>query len=136
MGRIVDAQADRIAALGTIPAAALSKDHEARLSRAAGLAGAAVSQLDRDDRVGALEQALASAELLLALSPRVLSRSYILRAEEVLRRESGDAPYSAQERGRAERLLIGAREAWNEGEAERAMQRAYYACLLLGVEIR
>jgi len=132
---LVERQAGAVAELDGLGWEQLSATREARYRRAVTSASEArrLSALGRLD--AALGRAISSADVIAALRPAALARTMVVDAEVALRREPGGDPYTAQERERAERLLIGAREALGRGDARRAMQRAYYACLLLGVAV-
>ena len=82
-------------------------------------------------------KALMAADALREISPRTVALSLVEAAEAVL----GPAPLPDRDEGepanraRARRLAWWGRLAVKAGAHELAMQRGYYACLLLGVEV-
>lgn len=81
-------------------------------------------------------KALMAADALRETSPRAVALSLVDAAEAVL----GPAPGREDDRepvarARARRLALWARLAIGSGGHELALQRGYYACLLLGLEL-
>lgn len=96
--------------------------------------------LDQAERAGvdwgtAVLKALRAADALRETSPRTVALSLVEAAEEAL----GDPPdgddEEAADSARARRLVWWSRVAIGAGGHELALRRAYYACLLLGVEL-
>ncbi|TVR57047.1 MAG: hypothetical protein EA421_01730 [Gemmatimonadales bacterium] len=113
----------------------------------AGQAGARASAaLQAGDRAGALRWALEASDHLRRATPEVLALALIRETEEALKvlershsnpstsatgRNSGAETYSEVTRARIHRLLLGARDALEEGDPARALRRAWYAVGLL-----
>jgi hypothetical protein len=113
----------------------------------AGRAGARASAaLEAGDGVAALRWALEASDHLRRATPEVLALALIRETEEALKllerggtvpstpsleRNSGAGPYSEVTRARVHRLLLGARDALEEGDPARALRRAWYAVGLL-----
>ena len=89
---------------------------------------------DGDWRTAGLK-ALRAADALRETSPRTVALSLVEAAEEVLGAPPGADDEEAADSARARRLVWWSRVAINAGGHELALQRAYYACLLLGVEL-
>ena len=91
----------------------------------------------RTDWSASAVKALMAADALRETSPRTVALSLVEAAEEIL-----GAPPDAGEAGepadaaRARRLVWWGRVAIGAGRHGLAIQRGYYACLLLGVELR
>jgi hypothetical protein len=133
---IVRDQAAAVQALESEVSAVLSEPRAARIAFAGEAAREAVRLLSLGNSGTALDRALLSTEAVHLLDPAALAGAWIRSADEVLRREGGAATYSREDRLRAQRLLTGARAALGAGDALMAMQRAHYACGLLGAETR
>jgi hypothetical protein len=115
-------------------------------SRAGERASAA---LEAGDRAAALRWALEASDHLRRATPEVLAQALIRETEEALKilegdssvpsipsppstgRNSGAGAYSEVTRARVHRLLLGARDALEEGDPARALRRAWYAVGLL-----
>ena len=136
--------AGHVAALGEVLAAATALSFEQASSGLAVSFDAAtqrhqeaVAALAGGQRGDALRHTLQGSDLLREVGPEGVARMLLARAEGELERlgtqgtpASDDA--SAQvERG--ERLIRGAHQALAEGDYLRAIQRAFYACQVLGV---
>jgi hypothetical protein len=109
---------------------------EGPVAEAARLELRAREAMDRGDRTGALRWAMEASDQLRAVTPEVLAGVLIREAEEALRegrpgRDWFDDSYAEEERARAERLLLGAREALRSGEPALALRRAWYAVGIL-----
>jgi len=89
---------------------------------------------DGDWSVAGLK-ALRAADALRETSPRAVALTLVEAAEEVLGPPPGADDEEAADSARARRLVWWSRVAINAGGHELALQRAYYACLLLGVEL-
>lgn len=87
------------------------------------------------DRTAAVASTLAAADRLLETTPGAVAMRLIRSAEQELeRRRAGGAERDEAHElslSRAERLLRGAREAWEQEDYARAIRRAYYAGQLL-----
>ncbi len=78
----------------------------------------------------ALEQALLASDQLRAVAPEAVARALVTRGEAALAvTDSSAEPTVEWSRGR--RLLEGARQALDQGDFPRAVERAFYACQLL-----
>jgi hypothetical protein len=86
---------------------------------------------DAGDSEALLRHTLLASDLILSTTAEPLALLFIERARAELRRLSADDPYPSVTRERAERLLVGAREALDTGEPALALQRAWYAVGLL-----
>lgn len=102
----------------------------------------ALTDLEAGRSAQALVKALRSADLLREAGPEGVGRHLLAMAETRLD-ELGVASASLVASGmdpedveRGEHLLRGARIAMHEGDYARAIQRAYYACQLLGISPR
>ena len=81
-------------------------------------------------------RAVMAADLLRETSPRTVALTLVEEADAVLGPPPGGEDHKEPlDRARARRLALWARLAINAGGHELAIQRAYYACLLLGVEL-
>lgn len=85
----------------------------------------------RGDDEALLRHTLLASDLILGTTTEPLALLFIERARVELRRLSAADPYPSVTRERAERLLLGAREALETGEPALALQRAWYAVGLL-----
>lgn len=90
--------------------------------------------LDRGRPAPALRAVFLGADEIRTVGPEAVARSLVLRAEGALELArlafEGREPPEALSRG--ERLTLGASHALDEGDWDRALQRAFYACQLLG----
>jgi hypothetical protein len=102
-----------------------------RLAAARAEALAARQALETGALTDAVSATLHGADLLREVGPEGVARTLIARAEGGL--GWGGSPASPVDIARAQRLVAGARQAAGEGEFPLAIQRAYYACQLLGV---
>ncbi|MDE2974849.1 MAG: hypothetical protein OXU64_09055 [Gemmatimonadota bacterium] len=80
-------------------------------------------------------KALMAADALRETSPRTVALSLVEAAEAVLGPLRGGGDEEPANRARARRLAWWGRLAVDAGGHELAIQRGYYACLLLGVEL-
>lgn len=112
---------------------ALETDMRARIQRAADLHERASEALQADARSEALARTMEGADLLREMAPESVARLLIARAEGALEVRSGEMNGDDVEVERGTRLLDGARLALEDGDAHRALQRAFYACQLLNV---
>jgi hypothetical protein len=139
-----EAVAAHVTALGEVLGVAAELDGGPRDGSLSGsLEGAvqrhqeAVSDLASGRRADALRHTLQGADLLRELGPDGVTRMLIARAESELERRSGGGDLSAsaasEELLRGQRLIRGAHQALESGDYLRAIQRAYYACQVLGL---
>lgn len=84
----------------------------------------------------ALLLTLEAADVLRALGPQEVARDLVSRAEEALGRIDPARPYSRLELERSRHLVTSAEAALDRNDYLRAIRRAFYACQLLGVELR
>ncbi len=91
--------------------------------------------LEEDRLETALGAAFEAADYLLELSPEHVASQLLAAAEGGVRRIPGADAYPEETLGRVEQLMDLARKAILHGDYGRAIRGAYYACLLLGVEI-
>jgi hypothetical protein len=139
-----EAVAEHVAALGEVLAAAdaltfgqassgLAISFEAATLRHR----EAVAALADGRRGEALSQTLQGSDLLREVGPEGVARMLLARAEGELARVSAQGAPASDEATtrveRGERLIRGARQALDEGDYLRAIQRAFYACQVLGV---
>jgi hypothetical protein len=109
---------------------------ESALEDAHRLHDLALSSLLDGEGERALGLALQSADALRAVSPEQVASGLVREAQESLRRNEASDSYSEEQLTRIRRLTNGARDALKGKDYPRAIRRAYYACLLLGVELR
>jgi hypothetical protein len=83
----------------------------------------------REER--ALSAGLLASDRLRSLGPVAVARTLVARADRALMATVGVDDAHALSVARGERMLHGARAALAEGDAERAVQRAFYAVQLL-----
>jgi len=112
----------------------LPERYRERTRRARARIVAAREALEEGRDAEALRGALEAGDLLRAVSPRIVARSMVERAEEARRRIPEISTYSKREKERIARLVRNARHALETGEPGLAIQRAFYACQLLGLE--
>lgn len=79
----------------------------------------------------ALSAGLLASDRLRSLGPSAVARTLIARADRALMATVGAEEVDGVSVTRGERMLSGARRALSEGDAERAVQRAFYAVQLL-----
>ena len=120
--------ADRLSIAGLPEAVAL------RLSAAHDEADAARRALEQGALAVSVRATLRAADILRGVGPEGVARTLIARAEGGLGWGGGPADPVAM--ARAERLVAGARQAAADSEFGIAIQRAYYACQLLGVALQ
>jgi hypothetical protein len=120
-------------AAGRLPAQDLPQGVAERLAAARAEALAARQALDAGALTDAVSATLHGADLLREVGPEGVARTLIARAEGGL--SWGGSPASPVDIVRAQRLVAGARQAAAEGEYALAIQRAYYACQLVGVAL-
>lgn len=107
----------------------------ASLDLAERLATRAVASQTQGRTEEAIELGLGAADALQGVSPGVIARLLVQKAEDAMRRIPERSTYTDQGWHRARRLVLGAREALDDGDLPRAIRRAYYACQVLGVEL-
>lgn len=111
----------------------LEPDMQARIQRATELHERASEALQGGARREALARTMEGADLLREMAPESVARLLIARAEGALEVYSGEMNGDEIEVERGTRMLDGARLALEDGDAHRALQRAFYACQLLNV---
>lgn len=115
-----------------LDAAALPQGIAGRLASARAEAAAARRAHDIGVPAEALRATLYASDLLREAGPEGVARMLVARAETGLDAEAdGGVEPGALERG--ERFVLGARAAVEDGDYTLAIQRAYYACQLLGL---
>jgi len=110
------------------------------LARARSLHEEGVEALEEGRRVAGLEHAFRGSDALRAVGPESIARALLTRAEDALEVAhaafGGEAGEAMPDRlYRADRLARGAHMALDDGDWERALRRAFYACQLLGVPV-
>jgi hypothetical protein len=120
--------ADRLSIVGLPEAVAL------KLAAAHEEADAARRALEQGALAVSVRATLQAADILRGVGPEGVARTLIARAEGGLAWGGGPADPVAM--ARAKRLVAGARRAAAESEFGVAIQRAYYACQLLGVALQ
>lgn len=103
------------------PVLADVRDRSARVRRS----------LDADRPGDALHEGLVAADRLREASPEQVARALVARGERWLA-EAGEHDAAHADRERGTMLLERARQALEAGDYPRAVQRAFYACQLLG----
>ena len=106
-----------------------------RLEAVRGALTRARDSLEEDALETALGAAFEAADYLLELSPEHVASQLLGVAERGMRRIPGADAYPEETLGRVEQLVDLARRAILQGDYGKAIRGAYYACLLLGVEI-
>lgn len=114
----------------------LPPSHAERVEAATEEAARAHAYLEAGRTGNAVEAVLEGADHLRSLTPDAVAAELVRRAEGAWSRIGPDAPYGEEERARIGRLVRGARTALEEGDLPRAIHRGFYACRLLGVELR
>lgn len=115
--------------------AGLPTAYQEHVTEARSRAYDAVRHLDAGRDREALRSALVAGDLLRSVSPGTVAETLVERAEEGHGRIPEVTTYSRRERDRIARLIRNARSAIEAGEYALAIQRAYYACRLLGLEL-
>jgi hypothetical protein len=112
----------------------MTDDLDARISAGILRAGILRAQGERSLESGHLDLAvkdvLGAADALRELGPQAVAQALVARAQEALDAEV-DVPDTDLDRAR--HLALSARLALDDRDWTRALQRAYYACQLLGV---
>jgi hypothetical protein len=121
-------------AVAVLDADALGPAMLAEVSRARDLHARAARSLDTGDVAGAFGRTLEASDALRAIAPPTVARMLLSRAAAALEKRGDSLPVA--ERERAERLVDGAEKAIARAEWARAIQRAFYACQLLGLSGR
>lgn len=105
--------------------------------RISGLHREAVAALEAGVTSRALARTMESADALREIGPRSVATALVARAEARLKvSRQGEDVAGTADVDRADRLVRGARMALEDEDWSRAVQRAYYACQLLGVDLR
>ena len=118
-------------AAGRLPSETLPPAVAEQLASARAQAEGARDALAAGDLRAAVQATLHGADLLRAVGPEGVARTLVARAEGGL--AWAGTPADPVALGRAERLVHGARQAVATGDYGLAIQRAYYACQLLGL---
>lgn len=138
------AVAESVRAVGATLEAAAALDEEAlgdeiarSLEQARARHAFAVAALASGSHRAALENALAASDLVREVGPESVSRLLLARAESRLDSMlvEGAEPSPEIDLERGERLVRGAHLALAEGDFVRAIQRAFYACQVLGLTV-
>ena len=131
----VQAVGATLEAAAALDARSLTDDIARSLGEAKGHHTLAAAALAAGSHREALENALAASDLIREVGPESVTRLLLARAEsrlEAMVAEGAEAPAGIDvERG--ERLIRGAHLALAEGDWVRAVQRAFYACQVLGL---
>ena len=106
------------------------------MARSRALADEAEQALAGADLGRALLLTLEASDMLRALGPEEVARDLVARAEYAMGRNGDVRTYSDLELERSRHLLLSAGEAMGRKDYLRAIRRAFYACQLLGVEVR
>jgi hypothetical protein len=112
--------------LGDVPADLLPRVEEIR-----SLVGESRSAMRDGSEERALLAGLLASDRLRTLGPVAVARTLVARADRALMATVGVQGVETLSLRRGERMLNGARAALAEGDAERAVQRAFYAVQLL-----
>ncbi|MDE2982759.1 MAG: hypothetical protein OXU74_16335 [Gemmatimonadota bacterium] len=108
-----------------------------QLAEARRLLGAAENARDAGDVTESVLATLRSADALRGTTPRMVALGLVESAERALGAAAQEAPDSGPTaHARARRLTEWARSAIDTGDYEKAIQRGYYACRLLGADIQ
>ena len=113
----------------------LPPDLSGRLSEARSLLAEAESAQRAGDVTESVRWLLRSADALRSTTPRVVALGLVEKAEGALAARGASSEPATPSHARAQRLTEWARSAVETGDYERAIQRAYYACRLLGVDL-
>jgi len=92
---------------------------------------AAVAALEVGDRESVLDALVRGGDALREVGPEAVARDLVSQVGAMFGRISPDDPYSKQDLERIRRLILGGRQAVEEGDWARAIRRAYYAKGLL-----
>lgn len=113
----------------------LPPDISGQLSEARNLLAEAESAQRAGDVTESVLWLLRSADALRRTTPRMVALGLVERAEGALAALGASSDPASPGHARAQRLTEWARSAVETGDYERAIQRAYYACRLLGVDL-
>jgi hypothetical protein len=116
-------------------ALALPPHLSGRLSEARSLLAEAESAQRAGDVTESVHWLLRSADALRRTTPRMVALGLVEKAEGALAALGASSDPASPGHARAQRLTEWARSAVETGDYERAIQRAYYACRLLGVDL-
>ncbi len=117
-------------------ALALPPDLSGQLAEARSLLAEAGSARRGGDVTAAVLWLLRSSDALRRTTPRMVALDLVEKAEGALAALGGaSSDPSSPGHARAQRLTEWARSAVETGDYEKAIQRAYYACRLLGVDL-
>ena len=102
-------------------------------------ARSSLAEAETAQRAGDVQESvlwlLRSADALRGTTPRMVALGLVEKAEGALAALGASSDPASSNDARAERLTEWARSAVETGDYERAIQRAYYACRLLGVDL-
>jgi hypothetical protein len=133
----VDALGDVLAAAAELDSGPIDGDGSGNVEAAAARHQEAVAALAAGRPAEALRHTLQASDLLRELGAEGVTRMLLARAERELTRLGGAEALSAEappeEMLRGQRLVRGAEQALAEGDYLRAIQRAFYACQVLGL---
>lgn len=107
-----------------------------RLERARLHHRAAREALASGDEAGALHGALRASDVFREVGPHGVALALLTRAEGALAQALDGGALADEDVERTERLVRGARQALDQEDWSRAIQRAYYACQLLGIQLQ
>lgn len=113
----------------------LPPDLSEQLSQARSLLAEAESAQRAGDVTESVRWLLRSADALRTTTPGVVALGLVEKAEGALAARGASSDPATPNHARAQRLTEWARSAVETGDYERAIQRAYYACRLLGVDL-
>jgi hypothetical protein len=133
----VEALGDVLAAAAELDAGRIDGDGSGNVEAATLRHQEAVTALAAGRHAEALEHTLQASDLLRELGAEGVTRMLLARAEREITRLGGAEALSAEspseELLRGQRLVRGAEQALAEGDYLRAIQRAFYACQVLGL---
>lgn len=113
----------------------LPPDLSGQLAEARRLLAEAESAQRAGDVTESVQWLLRSTDALRSTTPRVVALGLVDKAEGALAALGASSDPATPSHARAQRLTEWARSAVETGDYERAIQRAYYACRLLGVDL-
>jgi hypothetical protein len=138
VARSVRAVGETLEATAALETGALTEAIAGNLLEAKAHHDRAVAALTAGADAEALEGALHASDLIREVGPESVSRMLLARAESQLEAAlaAGQGPPGGQvDLQRGQRLIRGAQLALEEGDYVRAIQRAFYACQVLGLEV-
>lgn len=117
-------------------ALALPPELSGQLSDARSLLAEAENARRAGDVTESVLRLLRSADALRRTTPRMVALDLVEKAEGALAALGSRSDPASPNHARAQRLTEWARSAVETGDHERAIQRAYYACRLLGIDLQ